>query len=86
MRVSDYNKATVNADDDYFVIDGNTNGTRSLPASSKVNRSKVIETTLSASNWVGDEKPFTYELSLPEVTEENNVYLVLPGWVKERNI
>lgn len=78
MRVSDYNKATKAAEDDYLVIDGNTNGTRSLPAKLVVQRSIKVHTTFSASDWVGDEAPFSNTIAIPDFDDTCNAELVLP--------
>lgn len=52
----------------------------------KSNKSKVISETLLASNWVGDNAPYSYTLELSDVTSNTVVELATPSSITEEQI
>jgi len=90
MRVKDYARATKSASDDYFVIDGDSNGTRSLPASSKSDKSTHIAVTLNPSDWIehtdNDDTYYTQEINVPGATDTNNIEIFLPGTADKEQV
>lgn len=77
MRLNKYNKATKPATDDYLVIDGDTNGTRALPAGAYSGKSSTVAATINGSDWTGTEPFWENKVYVTGITTDNNVEILL---------